>query len=147
MIAIKSLVRTLGIKLTDFFIVIYIKARLLIVYVYYNWLVMMKSLPRNDIIYASTVIDGEKKNVLCETITYYNYSCVISCASIQRWFREKYMMNINQLDVIYETPSGCVVKTSFNLNDDEGMYKYIAFDNEHDDLPYGDITLMENISE
>lgn len=122
----------------DVFIVLYVKGRQLLIMLYYYYLNTF--LPANNIIYASTTVNNREVDVLNKLVLYYEFDEVYSCASLQRWFRQYYKLNIDNIKFIYVV-NGQPFLRKYDLENDEGLKKEISFDGELEYVNNGDVSI------
>lgn len=136
--------KTNGLKLInhliDVFIVLYLKGRFWMVIAYYYYIHFFR--PNTKIIYASTKINNSRRDVLPELITFYDYDLILSCASLQRWFREKYNLKVSNIKFIY-LENGKPILRRYNLDEDEGLSKKISFKGELEYSNYGSVSILD----
>jgi hypothetical protein len=125
-------------QLLDLFIIIYIKGRQLFIMLYYYYLNTF--LPVNNIIYASSTINNREVNVLNKLVLYYEFDEVYSCASLQRWFRQYYKLNIDNIKFIYVV-NGRPFLRRYDLENDEGLKKEVLFDGELEYIHNSDVSI------
>ena len=137
-IILKDFTMTTLNQMIDLFIVLYIKGRAFVIMLYYHYLKIFA--PKHRILFATTKIADKDIAVLDELITYFEYDIILSCASLQRWFREKHKLSIDNISFIYLKNNKPVLRR-YNLDDEDGLKKEISFEGELEYVQYGDLTL------
>jgi hypothetical protein len=138
MTELRAVGKRLANKLMDLAIVLYAKGKFWLVIMYYYCISLFRV--NHRIIYASMKTETGKRNVLNELITFYDYDSILSCASLQRWFREKFKLRIIKIKFIYLC-EGKPVLRKYDLDEDEGLSRQISFKGDLEYSDYGSVAL------